>query len=59
MKAIVLACLSVLFVGCQYLPTLPVGVVGVNMTYTIAEPKPTESTKSVGQDVEKETIVTK
>lgn len=42
MKILLTSCLvafTVFATGCQQLPTLPPGVVGVNVTYTIATPK--------------------
>ena len=36
MKTLLTTCLVILMTGCQQFPQLPAGVVGVNLTYTVA-----------------------
>mgnify|MGYP003608255144 FL=1 len=49
--------LLVLLAGCQQFPQLPAGVVGVNLTYTIAPTEKEEAPKEVVAPREPEQLV--
>jgi len=49
--------LLVLLAGCQQFPQLPAGVVGVNLTYTIAPAEKEEAPKEVVAPREPEQLV--